>query len=257
MKFSFRKMALAGAAVAAFGVLGSDRAEALVVGMELSLLIDVSGSVDTTEYGLQMTGYVNAFNNATVQAAIAGTPGGIAVNVIQWAGGTEQSQVVGWTHLTDATSSSNFAAVVAGVVRAFSGSTAPGSALNLAVPLFSGNGFEGAKLVIDVSGDGDQNAGANTALARDNAINTGGITTINGLPIGDATLTAWYAANIQGGANSFTLPAATFGDFNAAIQTKLVAEITGENPIPEPATMALLGTGLLGLSILRRRRRAG
>ena len=34
------------------------------VGLDLSLLVDVSGSVDSTEFNLQKTGYVNAFSNA-------------------------------------------------------------------------------------------------------------------------------------------------------------------------------------------------
>ena len=107
------------------------------VALELVLLVDVSGSVDGNEYALQKTGYVNAFNNASLQALIAGQPGGIAVTYIEWSGAAEQSIEVGWTHITDAASSSAFATAIATATRNFSGLTAPGSAINFATPLFA------------------------------------------------------------------------------------------------------------------------
>ena len=57
-------------------------ANAVPVDLELSLLIDVSPRVDNTEYALQLAGYQAAFEDAAVQAAIAGLPNGIATNVI-------------------------------------------------------------------------------------------------------------------------------------------------------------------------------
>ena len=184
---------------AAMLCLAPQSAKAVPVSTELSLLLDVSGSVSTTEFELQRTGYVNAFNSPGIQALIAAAPGGIAVNMVMWSGTGQQTQVVAWQHLTNAATSSAFAASVAAVVRPFAGNTAPGSALNFATPLFTSNGFEGARLVIDVSGDGAENEGANTFAAR-NAALAAGINQINGLPIlGEAGLLAFYQNNIQGG----------------------------------------------------------
>src|SRR3954470_12158244 len=39
-------------------------------GLDLQLLVDVSGSVDTDKYNLQKQGYVAAFQSAAVQSAI-------------------------------------------------------------------------------------------------------------------------------------------------------------------------------------------
>jgi len=244
------RLALPFAAVAML-IASAQPARAIPVAIELSLLIDVSGSVDNNEFLLQRSGYVQAFQSATIQNLIANTPGGIAVNFIVWSGAAEQSQQVGWTHITDATSANAFATAVNTATRSgFAGLTAPGSALNFAVPLFNNN-FEGDRQVIDVSGDGEENDGVNTATARNNAL-TAGVDQINGLAIGGAALAAWYAANIQGGAGSFTIQANDFNDFAAAIEQKLFRELGG---VPVPPGIVLVGTGLVSLLGYNRRRR--
>ena len=61
-------------AVAAALTLGlaATSASAVPVDLGLSLVIDVSGSVSTAEYNLQMDGYANAFRSSAVQQNILG-----------------------------------------------------------------------------------------------------------------------------------------------------------------------------------------
>ena len=264
MKYlGFREFGLAGAA--ALGIAAP--AQAVPVDLELSLLIDVSGSVDATEYQLQRDGYKDAFNSTAVWDAIdAGDLGKIAVNLVFWS--TTSVQALGWTLIDSEAASDAFGDAIGALARPGGIGTYTGitQALEFATPLFT-NGYEGTRSVIDVSGDGRENVfggslGSETAakdaalLAASSAACAGGIDSINGIAIQSATLETYYDDFLVCGAKGFSLFASNFSTFGSAIDDKLIAEITDTPPsvVPLPVPAVLLLSGLGGLFAVGRRR---
>lgn len=207
--------------------VGSARSETEVV-MELILAIDASGSVDEFEFATQVEGVAAAFRDSDFLETLAAIGDrGIAVTVLIWSDAERQHVAVPWTHVTDAETAEVLAGKLQGTRRRFAGNTALGSMLAVAIPMFDDNGFDGARRVIDVSGDGATNDGPPAIGYRDTAMDRG--ITINGLAIGASQpeVFEYYRTQVIGGPGSFLVEARAFFEFPAAIKRKLIRELRG------------------------------
>jgi hypothetical protein len=213
--------------VAGPSVAGNAQAREFV-DLELVLAVDVSGSVDGEEYALQMGGIAQAFRDRQVISAITNAaPRGIAVALVLWSSSNAQTLGVAWHRIRTPAQARAFAAAVETTKRNSSGNTAIASAIDFAADLFDGNGLEGSRRVIDVSGDGISNDGPDTSPARDRAVERG--ITINGLVIVENNLPArkFYRDKVIGGPGAFAVSAGGFADFARAFLRKLLREIHG------------------------------
>lgn len=237
-------------------LFGATQVLAVPVDSELSLVIDVSGSVSTAEYNLMMDGYANAFRDATIQSNILSTAdgdiGAIAVNVVFFASGAFTTALDSFTLLDSLAAINAFADTLDAFVRPGSGGTVISSGMIKSTSLLvADNGFESTNLIMDVSGDGTSGIAA-TQAARDAAAAAG--ITVNGITIGAQGINDFYAANVIT-SDGFALHATDFTTFANGIQEKLLIETGGgDGSVPVPATLLLMGAGLLGFSITGRRR---
>lgn len=218
----------------AFPVAALERVE-----LELVLAIDTSTSVDDDEFELQRTGLAHAFRQPNVQAAIASLGvKGMAICVVQWAGQGSQYLAIDWMRLHSKRDAERFADRLAGMNRQTRGSTDIAGALRFSTSQLLTNAYKGARLTIDVSGDGtneDSPSAQDPRIFRDAAVGQGII--INGLVIfndeydlGDLAsdlLIKHYRAKVIGGPGHFLEYANRFKDFAAAMQRKLIREIRG------------------------------
>ncbi len=197
--------------------------------MELVLAIDVSSSVNESEYDLQMSGFAEAFRHPAVVTVIESLGSkGMVVTLVQWSGAETYVQAIDWTRIKDRASSEAFADQVQNAPRLIEGgATAIGDAMLFARALIELNGFTGTKRTVDVSGDGVANQGKQPAVAR--ALLNADNITVNGLAIlnEEPRLGAYYKAGVVGGPNAFLVTASDFEDFARAIRIKLITEIDG------------------------------
>ncbi len=210
-----------------------DRREA---GLELVLLADASGSIDTEELAFQRQGYASAITDPAVVAAIESSIyGTIAVTYVEWASNT--AVVVDWMIIDGAKTAETFAKALTGPPRQAYGGNAIGGALLDAKRLIEINDIRAPRAVIDFSGDSIRNfSGPSIASARQEVLAAG--ITINALPIlrpedgrrAGANLEKEYADRIIGGPGAFMVTAEGRASFAEAVRRKLVLEISGLTP---------------------------
>jgi hypothetical protein len=215
------------AIVAALQGFPTAAAERQAVDLELVLAVDVSSSVDDGEYLLQMHGLAFAFRHPDVVSAIeSSTIGGIAVAVVHWSDANRQVLAVDWTAVWDQTSAADLADRISEVPRRIAGGpTSISGAIEFSRRQIESNGYDGARLTIDVSGDGRANSGPQPVVARDRATAAG--ITINGLAIlnEEPFVDRYYRHSVIGGREAFVIPASDYDAFAAAMVEKLIREI--------------------------------
>lgn len=203
----------------------------MAVDLALVIAADVSYSMDVEDQRVQRLGYIEAFHDPDVLRAIrGGALGRISVTYVEWGG--SPVQVVPWTIIDGRERAARFAAELSQRPVRRLPFTSISNALAFARMLFRSSGLRAARRVIDVSGDGPNNAGAPAPIARNAALAEGII--IDGLPImldrGSASiadLDVYYRKCVIGGDGAFVLKATEIGRLAEAIRRKLVIEISG------------------------------
>ena len=198
------------------------------VDMALVLAMDVSGSVNAYEYGLQRDGVAAAFRDPEVLAAIQlGQRKRIAVTVVQWAGVGKQAISVPWKIVGARDAAWDFSDQVKAMPRKFiNGETHIAGIIEFASKVALQAPATTGRYVIDISGDGMDNVGYAPDFARNRAVKSG--VTINGLAILNETprLTEYYHHRVIGGPNAFVMKANRYEDYAEAIRKKLIREIS-------------------------------
>ena len=246
------------------------------VDTEIVILVDVSGSTRDVNFDVVKQSYANSFRSAEVQQAIQkGGNKSIAVSVVYWASRNRQYTAVEWMKVYDSASANQLADAIMASVKPFGGRTALGSAIDFAAAHFghetggSANGFESMYQVVNISGDGIDNAtpprrrdrALNVAEARDNAM-AAGVDMIDGVPweVTEEGLDQYFRDHVIAGEvrgrMADTVAVTDTDNINSALTNQLVKEIelATVDATPEPSSTLLLLSGC-GVLIFRRKRK--
>lgn len=210
------------------------------IDLELVLAVDVSQSMDYEEHQLQRQGYAEAFRHQEViDALVFGSSNGVAVTYVEWGDAYAQTVVVPWMLIRTPEDAAAFATALEQEPVFPERRTSISRALHFAAEMIETNEYDGARKVIDISGDGPNNSGGAVTEARDDIVNRGIV--INGLPIileqaggldwyDIPNLDVYYEDCVIGGSGSFIASVHTIDELAATIRGKMVLEIAGIMP---------------------------
>ncbi|MCF2869893.1 DUF1194 domain-containing protein [Octadecabacter sp. G9-8] len=204
----------------------------------LVLALDVSGSVNQTEYRQQTDGLAAALDAPDVRDLIlSGIEAPVVLAVYEWSSRNHQYVIQPWIRLDSAVALDAAIARIRGHRPVRAGlKTALGTSLTFAAGMLDQQS-QCWELTIDVSGDGRNNIGP---TARQ-AYSLGGFerVTVNALVVGDPLggtidsnglsgelLRSYFEDEVIRGPQAFVMVANGYGDYADAMRLKLIRELT-------------------------------
>jgi hypothetical protein len=251
-----------GVMVGLFALSSASYAAPQQVDLKLVLAIDVSGSIDNDELQLERQGTADAFLAPEVINAIQnGTLGRIAVTMVDFSMPPYNKIVIDWHIIRDRPSAAAFADIVRKTPRTLGHRTSISSALELGSLLLESSDKDiiATRKVIDVSGDGANNAGDHMTPVHDKAIASGIV--VNGLPVMDQQANGYFPDldkyYVAGGKGSFVVVVHNYQDYSVGMRRKLILEISeNETPIKQAQTVPLYGRPLVPIAAATQPRKA-
>ena len=204
----------------------------------LSLGLDVSSSVDPSEYLLQLEGVIAALNAPVVREILFLQPDApIRLHVFEWSGPVNQTVIVPWTAIENPADLDAITERLRGHTRGVAApNTAIGSAM-LAGFAYLEDHSDCWIRTLDISGDGETNAGPLPEEIPLSATPTG--VTVNGLVVGSGNffgdivsgealdnLVVYYEENVIRGTVAFVEVAEDYDDYAATMERKLLRELS-------------------------------
>ena len=216
------------------------------VDLELVFASDGSGSIDDEELRFQRRGYAAALADQRVQDVIAAGPlGRIAVAFVEWGAPESQHTIVDWTIIASREDALAWGERLVAAPRAAYGYNSISEAIAYSAEMIRTNDLNGARKVIDLSGDGPQIGGRPLALVRSMTVADG--ITINGLVVANRNvrtgpsgepLDEHYEMDVIGGLGAFVVVATEERGFTQTVLAKMVREIADARPTGAPTQFA-------------------
>lgn len=236
-------------------VLGAGHATAQTLCRQaLALGLDVSGSVDSREYRMQLSGLSAALLHPEVQDAILSMPDTpVILSIYEWSSPLDQTLILDWTALQSVDDLTRVAILLQNWQRTpAEQSTGLGQAMRYGARLLTHQ--QGCwRRTLDISGDGKSNTGIDPQDVNDTVL---GDITINALVIGAdpldhgddrqaeiSELSSYFSAYVLHGPDSFVEVALGFDDYERAMVRKLKRELQNfalshldpaQGPLPRP-----------------------
>lgn len=198
---------------------------ALACETALLLAVDVSGSISTEEYALQMQGLADALQDPDIIAALVGGQDRVALE--HWSGTRKQRMSLTWQVLRSEADVTALSDAIRRIKRPQDHTdTAIGEALYVALAQFA-DVPDCTRHVIDISGDGAENSGMSLPSAR-SAVEAAHVT-LNAIAIEQdesANNLTGYFRRFVITPDGFVVTSHGLSDYPRAIHDKLLRELT-------------------------------